>query len=586
MSATELTPTGRKDGGLGITDEEFDNDRAGVLARLRAEGDLDFGPAVLDPAHIGDIRGSLGTISMRDRARRRTWWKRLVTFAAILGPGIIVMTGDNDAGGVQTYTQAGQQYGTSMLWILVGLFVVLFTAQEMVTRLGTVTGVGHARLIRERFGLFWNIFSVGDLFILNFLTLMTEFIGVNFALAYFGISKFYSIPVAAVMLFAFAATGNFRRWERSMLLFVVGTAVVIPLFFLAHPRIAPIARGTFIPGVQGGVTGSAILLIVAIVGTTVAPWQLFFQQSNILDKRISPRWLRYERADTFVGAILTTVFAGMMIAVAAFALNGTRAYGPNANYADSGWFNNAIHATLGGTAGAMAAVMLLVAAVLGAGAVSLSTSYAFGDSFEKKHSLHRTIRTARVFYLAYGGQIVAASLIVLLASSSVLGTLTQWVQVLAGILLPSAVLFLVLLCNDKDILGPWVNKTWQNVVDFTIIGVLVVLSTILVVSTLFKSVNGVMLTEVLFATGAGVSMLIVAPMLLISRRRRIAAGGSADRLADIRHLDRDTWRMPPLDQLAKPVMSPMRKAGLLILRGYLIVAVLLITVKVFSSFIH
>ena len=585
MSIISLGP-GRKDGSLGITDEEFDRDREGVIERLRAAGDLDFGPAVLDPAHIGDIRGSLGTVSLRDRAARRTWWQRLVTFAAIMGPGIIVMTGDNDAGGVQTYTQAGQQYGTSMLWILAALFVVLFAAQEMVTRLGAVTGVGHARLIRERFGRFWNLFSVGDLFMLNFLTLLTEFIGVNFALAYFGISKTYSVPAAAAMLFAFAATGSFRRWERFMMLFVLGTAVVIPLFFLARPQAGPIAGGTLIPGVQGGVTGAAILLIVAIVGTTVAPWQLFFQQSNILDKRISPRWLRYERADTFFGAIITTVFAGMMICIAAFALNRTRAYGPGASYTDSGWFNNAIHATLGSTAGAMAAVMLLVAAVLGAGAVTLSTSYAFADSFGQRHSLHRTARTAPAFYLVYAAQIAASALVVLLASGSLLGTLTQWVQVLAGILLPSAILFLVMLCNDKEILGPWVNKTWQNVVDFTIIGVLVVLSMILVVSTLFKSVNGVVLTEALFAAAAGAVMLIVVPVLVRSRRRRIAAGGSADRLADVRDLDRHTWRMPPLDQLPKPVMSPLRKAGLLILRGYLIASVLLITVKVFSSFFH
>ena len=585
MTGIRLAPPGGKDGSLGITDEEFNHDRAGALARLSAEGDLDFGPAVLDPAHIGDIRGSLGTISLRDRAPRRTWWRRLITFAAILGPGIIVMTGDNDAGGVQTYTQAGQHYGTSLMWVLAALFVVLLAAQEMVTRLGAVTGVGHARLIRERFGLFWNIFSVGDLFVLNFLTLLTEFIGVNFALAYFGVSKFYSVPVAAVTLFTFAATGNFRRWERFMLSVVAGSLVFIPCFFLAHPQAGPITRG-LIPGVEGGVTGTAILLIVATVGTTVAPWQLFFQQSNILDKRISPRWLQYERADTLVGCIITTVGAGAMIAFAAFALNRTKAYGASATYVDSGWFQDAIRATLGSTASALAAIMLLVAAVLGAGAVSLSTSYAFGDSFGQKHSLHRTIRTAPVFYLAYGGQILAASLVVLLAGGALLGTLTQWVQVLAGILLPSAIVFLVLLCNDKAILGPWVNKTWQNVVDFTIIGVLIVLSMILVVSTLFTSINAKLLTEVLFAAAAGAVPVIGGPLLLRSRRRRIAAGGSADRLADIRHLDRKTWRMPPLDQLPKPVMSPVRKAGLLLLRGYLIAAVLLITVKIFSAFIH
>jgi Mn2+/Fe2+ NRAMP family transporter len=584
MSTTEFTARGH-DGSIGITDEEFEHDRVGVLERLRADGSMDFGPAVLDPAHIGDIRGSLGTVSLRDRRPRTTWWAKLATFAIILGPGIIVMTGDNDAGGVQTYTQAGQMYGNSMMWVLVALFVVLFVAQEMVTRLGAVTGVGHARLIRERFGLFWNIFSVGDLFILNFLTLLTEFIGVNFAMGYFGVNKIYSVPVAAAMLFTFAATGNFRRWERFMLSFVVGSLVFVPCFFLAHPTASPIVRG-MVPGVEGGVTGTAILVIVAVVGTTVAPWQLFFQQSNILDKRISPRWLQYERADTLFGCVLTTVAAGAMIAFAAFALNGTKKYGPRATYVDSGWFQDAIRATLGNTAGVLAAIMLLVAAVIGAGAVSLSTSYAFGDSFGQKHSLHRTIRTAPVFYAAYGGQIVLASLVVLLGSNALLGTLTEWVQVLAGILLPSAIVFLVLLCNDKVILGPWVNRTWQNAISFTIIGVLIVLSMILVVSALFTSVNAKLLTEYLFEGSFAAVVIIGAPLLWRARRQRIAAGGSADRLADVKQLDRHAWRMPPLEQLTKPAMSGVRRTGLLLLRGYLIVAVLLVTVKIFSSFVH
>lgn len=267
----ELTPPGRSRDGAAISDEEFARDRAGVLDRLRAEDNLDFGPAVLDPKHIGDIQGSLGTISMRDRAPRKTWWKRLLTLAAIVGPGIIVMTGDNDAGGIQTYTQAGQHFGTSMLWVMIALFVVLFTSQEMVTRLGAVTGVDHARLIRERFGWFWNLFSVGDLFILNFLTLLTEFIGIKFATAYFGIPKWYGVPAAGVLLFTFAVTGNFRRWERAMLLLVLGTFVFIPCLILAHPTAGPVLHG-LVPGVQGGVSSAAILLIVAIVGTTVAPY--------------------------------------------------------------------------------------------------------------------------------------------------------------------------------------------------------------------------------------------------------------------------------------------------------------------------
>ena len=548
-----------------------------------SDGALDVAPAVLDDAHIGDIEGSLGTISMHDHAPRRGWRRRLLTLAAIMGPGLIVMTGDNDAGGVQTYTQAGQHYGTSLLWVLVGLFVVLYVAQEMVTRLGAVTGVGHARLIKERFGRFWNQFTVGDLFLLNFLTLLTEFIGIRFALAYFGISQYFSVPATALLLFAFAATGKFRRWERFMLLAVLASFVVVPCFFLAHPRTGPILKG-LVPGVQGGVSGTAILLIVAVVGTTVAPWQLFFQQSNILDKRITPRWLNYERAETFLGAVLTTLAAGGMIAFAAFALNHTKAFGPSATYVDSGWFNDAVRTTLGPVAGALSAVLLLVAAILGAGAVSLSTSYAFGDTFNQRHSLHRSIRSAPLFYGAYAGQIVLAAAVVLVGSSGLLGTLTQYVQVLAGILLPSAILFLVLLCNDTEVLGPWVNTTWQNVVGYTIIAVLVVLSMVLVISTLFTSVDAVALTGVLFAVAGAIGVLVVVPLGF--RARRLAASTGASRLAEVRQLERATWRMPPLHLLARPTMSTGRRVGLLSLRVYLVASALLVAVKVFSTVVH
>ncbi len=585
MSFKLLAPPGSAGGSVAVGETEPADDRAATTDARRERDGLDFAPAVLDDAHIGDIEGSLGTISMHDHAPRRGWRKRLLTLAAITGPGLIVMVGDNDAGGVQTYTQAGQHYGTSLLWVLVGLFVVLYVAQEMVTRLGAVTGVGHARLIRERFGRFWNLFSVGDLFLLNFLTLLTEFIGVRFALAYFGISQYYSVPAAAVLLFSFAATGKFRRWERFMLLTVLASLVVVPCFFLAHPRTGPILRG-LVPGVQGGVSGPAILLVVAVVGTTVAPWQLFFQQSNIVDKRITPRWLNYERAETFLGAILTTLAAGAMIAFAAFALNGTTAFGPSATYVDSGWFNDAVRTALGPAAGALAAVLLLVAALLGAGAVSLSTSYAFGDTFNRRHSLHRSVRSAPLFYGAYAGQIVLAAVVVLVGSAHLLGTLTQYVQVLAGILLPSAILFLVLLCNDAEVLGPWVNTTWQNVLDYTIIAVLVVLSLVLVVSTLFATANAVVLTEVLFAAAVAIGALVVAPLALRARARRIAAGTGADRLGEVRQLDRATWRMPPLHLLARPAMSTGRRVGLLALRVYLVASALLVAVKVFGTFVH
>ena len=153
---------------------------------------------MLDSAHVGDIQGAFGTIGQHEAARIASWRSRTLALLAIIGPGLIVMVGDNDAGGVATYSQAGQNYGTSLLWVLLLLIPVLIVNQEMVVRLGAVTGVGHARLINERFGRFWGWFSVGDLFLLNFLTIVTEFIGVSLALGYFGVSQYIAVPIAAV----------------------------------------------------------------------------------------------------------------------------------------------------------------------------------------------------------------------------------------------------------------------------------------------------------------------------------------------------------------------------------------------------
>ncbi len=156
--------------------------------------------AALDDAHLGDIRGAFGTIREQEHATHRTWRRRLLALAVIMGPGLIVMVGDNDAGGVATYAQAGQNYGTSLLWVLVLLIPVLIVNQEMVVRLGAVTGVGHGRLIFERFGKFWGWFSVGDLFLLNFLTITTEFIGIGLGANYFGVSPYIAVPVGALFL--------------------------------------------------------------------------------------------------------------------------------------------------------------------------------------------------------------------------------------------------------------------------------------------------------------------------------------------------------------------------------------------------
>src|SRR6516162_9063624 len=208
--------------------------------------------AVLDEAHIGHINGALGTIRHGDIAPRTGWVAKLKTLLAILGPGLIVMVGDNDAGAFGTYAQAGQDYGTTLLWTLALLIPVLYVNQEMVLRLGAVSGVGHARLILERFGKFWGAFSVIDLFLLNALTIVTEFIGISLALGYLGLPKLWGVVVAAVLIMVAAGTGNFRRFERFSLLLVVGSLLLVPV---SAPSRQLLGKIQGLAGIECGIDG-------------------------------------------------------------------------------------------------------------------------------------------------------------------------------------------------------------------------------------------------------------------------------------------------------------------------------------------
>ncbi|HEY3828480.1 MAG TPA: NRAMP family divalent metal transporter [Solirubrobacteraceae bacterium] len=539
-------------------------------ARVPAQGV----PPVLDEAHIGDIRGALGTIKMDDTSARHDWRSRLMALLAIMGPGLIVMVGDNDAGGVSTYAQAGQNYGTTLLWTLILLIPVLIVNQEMVIRLGAVTGVGHARLINERFGRFWGWFSVGDLFILNFLTIVTEFIGVSLALGYFGVSKYIAVPLAAAALVGITSTGSFRSWERFMYVFVVANFLVLPLLFMVHASAGTIAHDTFLPGIRGGGSSTAVLLIIAIVGTTVAPWQLFFQQSNIIDKRITPRWINYERADTVIGAFVVVLGAGAMMSVAAFAFGGTPLAG---HFGNAGEVASGLHRYVGSAAGAFFAIVLLNASMIGAASVTLATSYAFGDVFGASHSLHRGIADAKLFYATFTAMVAAAAGIVLLPGAP-LGLITTSVQALAGVLLPSATVFLLLLCNDREVLGPWVNSPWLNALAAVIVGALVELSLVLVATTAFPHVD---VTRLFLYLSVGLVVGLAGGGAYVLMRRVPAArlGGEGEQAAGISKERRQTWTMPPLALLERPVWSPGRRAAMLLLRGYLVVAVALLVVK-------
>jgi Mn2+/Fe2+ NRAMP family transporter len=534
-------------------------------------GNLTGSRAVLDEVHLGDIEGALGRIRIGEQEdQHRPLRRRLLTFLAIMGPGIIVMVGDNDAGGVAVYSQAGQNYTYSLLWVLLLLVPVLLVNQEMVVRLGAVTGVGHARLINERFGRFWGWFSVGDLFLLNFLTITTEFIGVALALAYFGISKYIAVPVAAVTLIAITTTGSFRRWEAAMLLFIASSLVLFPLAFMSHPDYGATARHLVVPGIQGGVTSDAILLIIAIVGTTVAPWQLFFQQSNVVDKRITPRFINHERADTLLGSVVVVVGAGALMIAGAYAASGT---------ALAGHFTDALGVAraLGNkdrVLGTLFAIVLLDASIIGAGAVTLSTSYAFGDFFGLRHSLHRSFRDARAFYTMFTALVIIAAGIVLIPGAP-LGVVTEAVQALAGLLLPSASVFLLLLCNDREVLGPWVNRTWLNVAATVIIATLLMLSGTLMATTIFPRLNGARMA-VWLSAGLAAGLAAAGITLRISRKR---CGPAATPQPRMPREQRNRWRMPPLAMLKPVTWSLPLKLAVLALRGYLVIAALLLLIK-------
>jgi Mn2+/Fe2+ NRAMP family transporter len=526
--------------------------------------------AVLDNKHLGDIEGAFGRIAVGETEHPRTLKTRLLTLLAIVGPGIIVMVGDNDAGGVATYAQAGQNYGYSLLWVLLLLVPVLIVNQEMVVRLGAVTGVGHARLINERFGRGWGWFSVGDLFLLNFLTIVTEFIGITLAADYIGVSKYIVVPVSAVALVAIMATGSFRRWERAMFVFIAITLLQIPMLLMSHPQWAHAAKSFVVPSISGGVTSDAVLLIIAIVGTTVAPWQLFFQQSNVIDKRITPRFMGYERADTVLGAFVVIVGAAALLMTGDWAGRSTNTVGHFTDAGDVAHLLGQHSATLG----SFFAIVLMDASIIGAAAVTLATSYAFGDVFGLKHSLHRGFADAKQFYLSYTAMVVLAAVIVLIPGAP-LGLITTAVQALAGLLLPSASVFLLLLCNDREVLGPWVNRPWLNWVAGLIVGTLLLLSGILMATTLFPDIDVVAvggclaLALVIFAAAAG-------PVL-----RWMAGRQSAPTPARFpaREVDRSTWRMPPLTLLEPVTWSPGTRLGMIALRAYLILGALLLVVK-------
>lgn len=405
---------------------------------------------------------------------RSRWAKNLLTFLMVFGPGLIVMEADNDAGAVSTYVQAGSQYGLHLLWLLVVLLPVTYFIQEMVARLGIATGKGHAAMIYERFGAWWGRFSLLDLLLVNFLTLITEFAAISLALRQFGISPYIAVPASAVALIALVTTGSYRRWERIVIALCLLDLTWFGMAYATYPVWHHVVRNTLVPSLPAtGVDGSYIFLVIAIVGTTIAPWQLFFQQSCVAEKRLRFADLKWARLDTFVGATFTVVVAGAMMLIGDYGLRHGVKFQDPAQLA-------AALAPIGGEFLRRGLLLMMVnAAVLGTTAISLASAWAYGEVQGWPHSLHKKVSEAPSFYAVYVVCVAAAAAIVLVPKLP-LQLVIVTVQVLAGLMLPSAIIFLQLLLNDHALLGDrWVNRPWNNWVNWTIIVVLFALSLLL-----------------------------------------------------------------------------------------------------------
>jgi len=340
---------------------------------------------------------------------------------------------------------------------------------------------------------------------------------------------------------------------------------VVPLALFAHSRAGGVTGGVGVSA-TGGSHGELVLFVIALIGTTVAPWQLFFQQSNVVDKRITARWLAYERLDTAIGGILFGVGACAVLLTCAFAFGGTPLHG---EFVDAGAVATGLQDRLGASAGVVFALVLLNASVLGAAAVTLSTAYALGDVLGVRHSLHRGWRDARTFHGSFVACVTIGALIVLVPGAP-LGLVTTGVQALAGVLLPSACVFLLLLCNDEAVLGPWVNPRWLNALATLVVGVLIVLSALLTASTVFPHADPGALAVVLAAVTGGALFCVAVAELRAGRSTRSQRRTIADGM----------WTMPPLETLPAPTSSSHRLLGLMVLRTYLILAAVSVVIKV------
>ena len=406
----------------------------------------------------------------RSSAARLGSLKRLRLLWLLIGPGVLVFLAENDAPSMLSYSATGARFGVGFFLPFVVLtFLMGFIVQEMTVRLGAVTHRGHAELIFDRFGKFWGFFAMGDLVLGNFLTLVTEFIGIRAGLGFFGVRPGIAVGMALLGVVAAITTGRYWTWERITMGLAIFNGLFIPAALFAHPAWHEVGLAflTWTPFPSGS-HSEILLIILADIGATVTPWMLFFQQSAVVDKGMQPRDISAGRLDTLLGTVLASVFAIAAILATVPLFH----HGINAADFQAAQFAQALEPWIGRAGAALFALGIFEAGIVAAVAISTSSAYAFGEVLRTGHSLNRPIRDAWPFYLILIGSACAAAGLVLIPRAP-LEFIILTVNVIAVLAMPPALAFLLLLVNDREVMGEHVNGFWGNLAGVTVTGLLI-----------------------------------------------------------------------------------------------------------------
>jgi len=402
--------------------------------------------------------------------RRSKTLGRLSVLWLLVGPGVLVFLGENDAPSMLSYSATGARFGIGFFIPFVVLtFAMGLVVQEMTVRLGAVTHRGHAELIFDRFGRFWGLFAMGDLMLGNFLTLVTEFIGIRAGLGFFGIRPAVAVGAGLAVVFAVITTGRYWTWERITMGLAIFNALFVPAAILAHPDWTAVGHSlvTWTPLPHGN-SFDILLLILADIGATVTPWMIFFQQSAVVDKGMQPRDIGAGRFDTTLGALLAAAFGIAAILATAPLFH----HGIDASQFEAAQFAEALEPWIGHVGAALFALGIFEAGIVAAIAISTSSAYAFGEVVHTGHSLNRPLREAWPFYSALLGSACAAAALVLIPHAP-LEFIVLIVNVIAVLAMPPALAFLLLLVNDREVMGEYVNSFWENAAAIAVAVVLI-----------------------------------------------------------------------------------------------------------------